>query len=104
MVTLDTASKFTILVKPVDAAGNPGTIDGPPSYPVDTQGVLTILPSADGLSCECRGATVGTCTITPTATAAGAKIVGPDIQVTCVAPPQKPATQLVETVSPVVPQ
>ncbi len=93
MVTLDTTQKFTIQVAPVDAAGNPGLIDGPPTYPVDTPGILTVLPSSDGLSCECRGNAVGSCTITPTAAANGVVITGPPIQVTCTPPPLEPASQ-----------
>ncbi len=104
MVTLDTAQKFTIAVAPVQDSGAPGTIDAPPTYPVDTAGVLTLVPAADGLSCECRGATVGSCTITPTALAKGKTITGPAISVTVTAPPEAAATKLVETVGQVVPQ
>lgn len=104
MVTLDTQSKFTIQVAGVTDSGAPGNIDGPPTYPVDSAGICTILPSSDGLSCEVRGATVGTCTITPTAMADGKVITGPPIDVTVTAPPPVFATKLVETISQVVPQ
>lgn len=104
MVNLDVTQKFTITVQPVQDDGTPGQIDGPPTYPVDSAGILTLIPSSDGMSCECRGNTVGTCTITPTAVANGKTITGPAIDVTVTPAPVKFATQLVETVSQVVPQ
>jgi hypothetical protein len=104
MVSLDTTQKFTIEVLPVQDDGTPGQIDGPPTYPASQAGILTIVPSADGLSAECRGIGVGSCTITPTASAGGKVITGPPIDVVVGAPPQKSATRLVETVGQVVPQ
>lgn len=104
MVTLDTTQKFTIELTAVTDSGAPGTLDSTPTFPVDVPGVVTILPSADGLSCEVRGNAAGTCTITPTAQAGGKTITGPAIDITCTAPPPQPATKLVETISQVVPQ
>lgn len=109
MVSLDVTQKFTITVFPAQADGSPGVEDGPPQYVVkDDPGaagpVLTMIPSADGLSCECRGANAGTTTITPTSTANGAPIVGVDIQVTVTPAPVKFASQLIETIGDVVPQ
>lgn len=104
MVSLDTTQKFSIEVAPVQDDGSPGLIDGPPTYEVDNAGVLTLLPSADGLSCECRGNTPGSCTITPTALANWQTITGPPIEVTVTNPPARFATKLVETIGQVVPQ
>jgi hypothetical protein len=104
MVTLDTTQQFTIMVAPVDAAGNPGLIDGPATYPVDTQGLVTIVPAADGLSALVRGSKAGKGSITPTALANGKTITGPAIDFTVTNPPEQFATQLVETIGQVVPQ
>ena len=103
-VSMNTTQQFTISVTPVDASGNPGTIDAPPTYPVDTAGICTIVPSADGLSCLVQGEAVGTCNIAPTALSGGNPIVGPVVSVTVTAPPELPATQLLVSVSPVTQQ
>jgi hypothetical protein len=102
--TLDTTQKFTVTLTPAVDSGSPGSIDAPPTYPVSVPGILTIIPSPDGLSAECRGNTVGTCTITPTDLAGGITIFGNPIDVTVIAPPLKPATKLIESIGPVVPQ
>lgn len=35
-----------------DGKGNPAKVDGAPSYQTDNPAILTLNPSADGLSCE----------------------------------------------------
>lgn len=104
MITLDTTQKFGIELANVQDDGSPGQVDGPDQYLVDTPGIVTILPSPDGLSAEVRGNAQGTCTITPTDTANGVKIFGPGIDITVTAPPAKFATKIVESIGQVVPQ
>jgi hypothetical protein len=106
MVNMDFTQKILITVAPVDDPGNPANIDGPPTYPVDTAGIVTVLPSADGLSCEVRGITniTGTVTVTPTALANGKTITAPPIVINVSAPPKAFATRLIETVSDPMPQ
>ena len=103
MVTLDTAKQFSVQVTPVDTNGNPGLIDGPPTYAASPTGFVTLVPSADGLTCVVKGTAAGTCTVTPTALAKGVSITGGAIQVVVTIPLQE-ATKLNEAIGPVVPQ
>jgi hypothetical protein len=103
-VTLNTTQKFNLAVKPTLADGvTPGTLDGPVTYAVSTPGIVTLSVASDSLSTDVLGAAAGTVTITPTATAGGKTITGSPVQVVVTLPPQ-PATQLVETIGPVVAQ
>lgn len=50
-ITSSSEEKVTLVLKPVSAAGNPAIIDGVPTWTV-VEGDCTLVPSADGLSCE----------------------------------------------------
>lgn len=104
-VSMTIAQKFTISVLPEDAGGNPGQIDGPPTWAVDTPGIVTLTPAADGLTCVVAGLAVGSCNVTPSATSGGGAntITGAPVSVTCT-PALNPATQLIEAIGSVVPQ
>lgn len=109
MVSLDVTQKFSVSVVPADPGGAPAQEDQGPTWPVtDDPGaagpVLTVIPSSDGLSCEFRGANTGTTTIIPTSVADGKPITGVPIQVMVAPKPTVFATQLLETIGPVVPQ
>ena len=105
MVTMQTNQKFSVAVTPVLADGvTHGAIDAPPTYPVDVAGVVNVVVAADGLSAVVNGVAVGTCVITPTALANAVVITGAPIQVVVTAVPVPFATQLIETVGPVVAQ
>lgn len=95
MVSLSTKQKFLVTLTP------DGAIDGPPTWAVSPSGIVTLAPSADGLSCEVIGLATGTATVTPSATAGGNLISGLPIACTVTA---VPATTLAETIGPVVSQ
>jgi hypothetical protein len=66
------ATKINIMQKlPVkllitDAKGNPAAVDGAPTWTVDNN-LITLTPSADGMSCDCAAAGgIGTSTVTAT--------------------------------------
>jgi hypothetical protein len=79
-VSLTTAQHF-----PVNVVPN-GAVDSPPTYPVDTPGVVNVVVAHDGLSAVVFGVTAGTCTITPQVLAGGKTVVGAPIQVTVTVP------------------
>ncbi len=71
--------KVTLAVRPIDAAGNPAAIDGAPAWTVEGANpeILTLAPSADGLSCEALTVgPLGTCQVK---VAADARI-GPEVK------------------------
>jgi hypothetical protein len=70
MLVLKDAQKVTITVSPIDAKGNAAQVDGVPAWAVANPAILTLVPSADGLTCVATttGA-VGTTQITITADA-----------------------------------
>jgi hypothetical protein len=48
-----TATQFSKLsIAPKDRKGNPAKLDGVPEWATDNSEILTITPSADGLSCD----------------------------------------------------
>jgi hypothetical protein len=98
---MNVAQFVLVTVIPEQADGSPGKIDAPPTYPVDTPGILTLAPAADGLSCQCTGLAPGTCTVTPTVLANGNTITGTPVQFTVSPAPEGFATQLVVSVGPV---
>lgn len=104
MVNLDTTQKFTVTVAPVDAAGAPGKIDGPPVWAIDDATKCHILPAADGLSCSVAGLAAGNCVVSVTALANGVSIAGDPIQCVVAPPPLPFATKLAENIGPVVAQ
>lgn len=46
------SQKLIATITPVDAKGQPTTVDGAPTWAVDDPTKATLKPSADGLSCE----------------------------------------------------
>jgi len=104
-VTMASNQKFTVVLQPLDAANNPGQIDGPPTWTVDTPGVVTLQISSDGLTAVVLGEAAGTCNITPSATSGGGanSISGAPINVS-VTEALNPATQLAENIGPVTNQ
>ena len=95
MMSLNTKQKFGVTVIP------DGVIDGPPAWAVSPSGIVSLTPTADGLSCEVIALAPGTATVTPSALAGGNPISGLPIAVTVTA---APATTLAETIGPVVSQ
>lgn len=49
-VVLKDNEKVSVSISPVDAAGNPGKIDGVPVWSSSNETVLTVTPADDGLS------------------------------------------------------
>ena len=64
---LTTEQKVTLHAQPVTAAGSPALVEGPIAWSVSDPAILTLVPSADGSSCEVitTGAT-GIATVTAT--------------------------------------
>lgn len=52
MLILTDVQKVALSVNPKSAAGNPAPVDGVPSWTSSNPEVLTVTPSADGLSAE----------------------------------------------------
>ena len=50
-LTLTDIQKADLAIAVVDAKGNPAAIDGAPVWEVSDSALLTVTPSADGLSC-----------------------------------------------------
>ena len=66
MFILD-SEQVALSIQPVDAAGNPATVDGVPSWSSSDTSVLTLTPSADGLSAVAAATgKLGTSTISVT--------------------------------------
>ncbi|WP_321377058.1 hypothetical protein [Trichococcus shcherbakoviae] len=51
-LVLKDTQKCAMAVTPVDAKGNPASVDGPPSWTVLGNLIVTLEPSDDGLSCN----------------------------------------------------
>lgn len=92
---------FVVTLTPETASGGPGAIDAPPKYNVDAAGIVTITPSADGLTATVLASAVGNVVITPNDTANALPIAGNPIAVTVTPAPVQWATQLVESIGPV---
>jgi len=50
MLQLTDVQKCTLSIQPLDAVGNPASVDGTPSWSVSDSSVLAIEPATDGLS------------------------------------------------------
>lgn len=50
-VTMTNIQQFEITISPVNSKGQPATLDGVPEWLTDNSDVLSLTPSADGLSC-----------------------------------------------------
>jgi len=50
MVLISDLQKFGVSITPVDAKGNKATVDGVPAWNSSDPALLTVTPSADGLS------------------------------------------------------
>lgn len=49
-MVLTNTQKVSAVLRPVDAAGNPAKVDGPPSWDSSNPNIARVLPSGDGLS------------------------------------------------------
>lgn len=84
-VTLSAVQKVGALISPTDANGNHATVSGV-LWAVDNPTIVSLTPSADGLTCDVAALAPGTATITVTAqngvgatlTDTGAVTVTPD--------------------------
>ena len=50
-IQLTDSQQCELSIKPVDKKGNPAKVDGKPVWSVDNTELLSVTPSADGLSC-----------------------------------------------------
>lgn len=50
MIQLTDTQKVTLSIQPVDAKGNPALVDGAPTWNSSDPSIITVVPSADGLS------------------------------------------------------
>lgn len=68
--TLADSQQVEITIKVVDKKGQPAQTDGPPAWLTDNSEVLSLTPSADGLSCTVAAVgPLGTATVSVTADA-----------------------------------
>ena len=69
MVTMDYTEEVVITIQATDQFGDPGLIQGPPTWAVDPTDVVTLQVSADGLTCTVLGVNgqTGAVSVTPTA-------------------------------------
>jgi len=68
-LTLSVVQKCRVTAQPVDKKGNPAPVDGPSQWSAFPEGIVSLSPSADGLSCDVTGMDVGNTQITITADA-----------------------------------
>ena len=69
-IVLKDTQRVTINVSPVDAKGNPAQVDGAPVWAVVGPGIVTLAPSADGMTCVATTTgDLGTTQVTVTADA-----------------------------------
>lgn len=101
IVSMQVGQSFLVVLRPVGDDGNPGFIDGPPLWFVDLAGMVSLTVSADGLTANITGTSVGQVNVTPSATAAGKAIQGAPIAITVNPLPEQAATQLLEDIGPV---
>lgn len=50
MIQITDTQKVTLSIQPVDAKGNPALVDGAPAWNSSDPSIITVAPSADGLS------------------------------------------------------
>lgn len=108
MYNLTTQQKMSISVVAVQGDGTtPGAYDSPPQWTANPNtGIVSLHPSADGLSCEVWGVSPGLCQIsvstTSTINGVNQPIQGLPFYVTVATPPIPPATQLTESFGPII--
>lgn len=70
MYTMTDTQKAPLSIEPVDKAGNPAPVEGPPSWEASDPNLLDVTPSADGLSAviSAKGP-LGSCQVTVNADA-----------------------------------
>lgn len=95
-ISMTVGQSFTVSVVAVPAGGE---LDGPPSYVQSAAGVLSLTPSADGLSCVVKALAPGSDTISVKDVSQGTPIAGDDVVVVTVTAPVVPSTALHVTVS-----
>jgi hypothetical protein len=69
MLSLSAVQKCNVSIQPVDVKGNPAAVDGGPLWSVSADGVVTLSPAADGLSCVISGLAPGSVQVNVTADA-----------------------------------
>jgi hypothetical protein len=76
-LTITDSQKFTVSLDARDAKGNPASFDGKPTFAVDRTDLLTVTPSADGMTAEVAAVgPLGSAQVTATVDAAiGANVV-----------------------------
>jgi hypothetical protein len=89
MLQLTDVQSCSLSVQPIDAKGNPAPVDGPPSWSVSDPTILSIVPSADGLSASISAVgLLGNCQVNVSADAdmgAGTVTISGSLDVTVVA-------------------
>jgi hypothetical protein len=66
-LTLRDNEEFVVTLTAKDAAGNPATFDGAPTYATDRSDLLSVTPSTDGKSATCKAlGPLGSCQVTGT--------------------------------------
>ena len=68
-MNLQDDQKVKLTLNPKDSAGNSASLDGAPQWSSSDTSIVTVTPSADGLSAEVVSGNLGTATITVTADA-----------------------------------
>lgn len=97
-VSMQVGQKFTIGLTPIPPNG---VVDGPPNYVQQVGGLVSVAPSADGMSAEVVALAAGVETITVKGLSLGNPIAGDDSVVVTITPAPVPATALHVTVGPV---
>jgi hypothetical protein len=69
MLILTNTQEVDLAIKPVDAKGNPAQVDGKPAWLSTDATKVTVVPSADGLSCVVKAANNGSAQVKVTADA-----------------------------------
>lgn len=69
MITLTATQQTTCVVNPRDSKGNPAPLDGVPQWASSDPAVVSVVPSADGLSCVVKAVGLGNAQVTVTADA-----------------------------------
>jgi len=60
MLQLSVVQKAKLTIQPVDKKGNPAPVDGVPTWKTSVDGLVSLFPSDDGMSCDVSGVAIGT--------------------------------------------
>ncbi len=88
MLSLSSIQKCVVSITPVDKKGHPASIDGVPVWTVSADGIVSLFPAPDGLSCEIVAETPGSCQVNVSADAdlgSGVKTITGTLDVTVTA-------------------